>query len=271
MSIKSLAAIVVLNIILGSAPLSAQLATPNAMGVSIGHVHVNARDLEAQQRFWPQLGGTLVHNEKIQMVQFPGMFINLRKQDPTGGTVGSVVNHIGLHVKNLADWMPKWEAAGLKIENGNNPKQKFLTAPDDIRVEIIEDSSIATPVAMHHIHMYVPNPLETQAWYIKNFGGVAGKRGSFDTVNVPGTELTLAKSEMPQAATKGHSLDHIGFEIRNLDQFVKNLEANGIHTEAPIRTSGNASKLRLTYITDPWGTYIELTEGLTPAPESASR
>ena len=265
MSIKSLAAIAVFGI----APLSAQLAPPNAMGVSIGHVHVNARDLEAQQRFWPQLGGTLVHNDKIQMVQFPGMFINLRTQVPTGGTVGSVVNHIGFHVKDLSYWVPKWEAAGLKVEAGANPKQKFLTAPDDIRVEIIEDATIATPVAMHHIHMYVPDPLATQAWYIKNFGGTAGKRGQYDTVNVPGTELTLAKSE-PQAPTKGRAIDHIGFEIKNLDQFVKNLEANGIHTDAPIRTSGNASKLRLAYITDPWGTNIELTEGLTPAPVQAA-
>jgi catechol-2,3-dioxygenase len=264
---RSLAAIAILSI----APLWAQLAPPNAMGVSIGHVHLNAHDIEAQQKFWTQVGGTLVHNEKIQMVQFPGMFLNLRKQDSTGGTVGSTVNHIGFHVKNLAEWVPKWEAAGLKVEAGANPKQKFLAAPDDIRVEIIEDASIATPVAMHHIHMFVPDPLETQAWYIKTFGGTAGKRGQYDTVNVPGTELTLAKAAMPQAPTKGRSIDHIGFEIKNLDQFVKNLEAAGIHTEGAIRTSGNASRLRLTYITDPWGTYIELTEGLTPAPESASR
>src|ERR1700739_4479972 len=108
MRIKNFAAIVVLSVVSGIAPLSAQLAPPNAMGVSIGHVHVNARDSEAQQRFWPLLGGTLVHNEKIQMVQFPGMFINLRKQDPTGGTVGSVVNHIGFYVKDLAYWVPNW-------------------------------------------------------------------------------------------------------------------------------------------------------------------
>jgi catechol 2,3-dioxygenase-like lactoylglutathione lyase family enzyme len=271
MSIKSLVAIVVPCMVLGIAPLSAQLAPPNAMGVSIGHVHVNARDIAAQQRFWTQVGGTLVHNGKIQMVQFPGMFINLRQQDPTGGTVGSVVNHIGFHVKNLAEEMPKWQAAGLKIEDGANPKQKFLAGPDDVRVEIIEDSSIATPVAMHHIHLFVPDPLATQAWYVKNFGGVAGKRGRYDTVNVPGAELTLAQSETPQAATKGRAIDHIGFEIKNLDQFVKHLEANGIHTDAAIRTSGNAPTLRLAYIVDPWGTNIELTQGLTPPPESASR
>ena len=271
MSIKSLVAIVVFSTVLGIAPLSAQLAPPNAMGVSIGHVHVNAHDIAAQQRFWTQVGGTLVHNGKIQMVQFPGMFINLRQQDPTGGTVGSVVNHIGFHVKNLAEEMAKWQAAGLKIEDGANAKQKFLTGPDDVRVEIIEEPSIATPVAMHHIHMFVPDPLATQAWYIKNFGGVAGKRGRYDTVNFPGSELTLAKSDTPQAATKGRSIDHIGFEIKNLEQFVKQLEANGIHTDAAIRVSGNAPTLKLAYIVDPWGTNIELTQGLTPPPESASR
>ena len=90
-------------------------------------------------------------------------------------------------------------------------------------------------------------------------------------MNVPGAELTLAKSETPQAATKGRAIDHMGFEMKNLDQFVKHLEGNGIHTDAAIRTSGNAPTLRLTYIVDPWGTNIELTEGLTPPRESASR
>jgi len=45
----------------------------------------------------------------------------------------------------------------------------------------------------------------------------------------------------------------------------KKLEGTGIQTEAPVSTSANASKLRIAYITDPWGTYIELTEGLAPA------
>ena len=117
------------------------------------------KDIDAQQRFWTQLGGTPVDRDKLQMMQFPGIFIVLRKQDSTGGTVGSVINHFGLHVKNLNDFMPKWKAAGIPIEPGNNPKQMFLTGPDDVRVEIIEDASIPTPVAMHHIHMFLPDPL----------------------------------------------------------------------------------------------------------------
>jgi catechol 2,3-dioxygenase-like lactoylglutathione lyase family enzyme len=254
-------------------PLPAQLAPPNATGAAIAHVHINARDIDAQERFWSQLGGKPMNNEKLRMVQFPGIYIVLRQQNPTGGTAGSVLNHFGFHVKNINESMAKWKAAGLTIEPpGNNPKQGYLVAPDNIRVEIIEDASIPGTIAMHHIHLFVPDPLAAQAWYVKNFGAIAGKRGQFDTANVPGAEFTFAKSDMALPGTKDRAVDHIGFEVKNVDQFVKDLEAKGTRPEAPIRTSANASKLRLAYITDPWGTYIELTQGLPPTPaESAAR
>jgi len=204
-------------------------------------------------------------------VQFPGIYIILRKQPSTGGTVGSRVNHFGFHVKDMDASVAKWKAAGLKIENGNNPKQVFLTAPDDIRVEILEDPSIPGPIAMHHIHLFLPDAQAAQAWYVKNFGAVAGKRGAFDTANVPGAEIAFTKNEMPLAPTKGRSVDHIGFEVKNIDEFVAKLEKAGVPIETQIRGSANASRLRIAYIMDPWGTYIELTQGLTPAPQSASR
>ena len=253
------------------APLPAQLAAPNSAGDAIGHIHLNVRDIGVHQRFWTEVGGTPVTNGKLVMMQFPGIYIILRQQDSTGGTVGSRVNHFGFHVKNIDESLAKWRAAGLKIETGNNPKQAFLAAPDDIRVEIIEDASIPTPVAMHHIHLWLPDPLAAQAWYVKNFGAVAGKRGQNDTANVPGAEIAFTKNDTALAPTKGRSVDHIGFEVRNIDQFVKKLEAAGIPIETQIRASANAPNLRIAYILDPWGTYIELTQGLTPAPQSASR
>ena len=63
--------------------------------------------------------------------------------------------------------------------------------------------------------------------------------------------------------TKGRSLDHIGFEVKNLEAFVSSLQAKGISIEAPIRQVPN-TKVKIAFLTDPWGTYIELTEGLAP-------
>ena len=243
-------------------PAFAQLAPPNSAGAAIGHVHLNANDVEIQRKFWTDVGGQVVNREKIVMVQFPGIYVLLRKQDYKGGSVGSVINHFGFYVKDFDKAVARWKAAGLNWEPGNNPGQGYLNGPDSVRIEIYENKSISTPMAMHHIHLWVPDPTAAQKWYVQHFGATAGKRAQFDTANVPGTEITFNKVEMPQAPTKGRSVDHMGFEVRNLNAFVAKLQAAGIKTDGPIRNSANAAGIRLTYVTDPWGAEIEITEGL---------
>lgn len=245
-------------------PAFAQLAAPNSMGVAAGHMHINASDVEAQQKFWTTVGGRVFNREKIVMVEFPGIYVLLRKQDYKGGSVGSVINHFGFFVKDFEPAVAKWKAAGLTWEAGANPGQGFLTGPDAVRIEIYENKMISTPMAMHHIHLQVPDPIAAQKWYVEHFGATAGKRAAFDTANVPGTEITLGKLDMPQAPTKGRSVDHMGFEVRNIDAFAAKLQAAGIKTDAAIRSSTNAAGIRLVYVTDPWGTEIEITEGLRP-------
>jgi catechol 2,3-dioxygenase-like lactoylglutathione lyase family enzyme len=254
-----------------AAPAFAQLAPLNASGVAIGHVHINASDMDAQTRFWTAVGGKIVQREKLTMVQFPGIYVLLRKQDNSGGTVGSTVDHFGFYVRDFEATVAKWKAAGLTWEPAVNPQvgQGFLTGPDSVRIEIYENKSIATPMQMHHIHLMVADPLEAQQWYVKNFGAVAGKRGRWDVANVPGTEITLGKWDAPRAPTKGRSVDHIGFEVKNIDAFVAKLQAAGVKTDAAIRNSANASGLRIVYVTDPWGTQIEITEGLAATQRDA--
>jgi catechol 2,3-dioxygenase-like lactoylglutathione lyase family enzyme len=257
---------------LAVAPAFAQLAAPNAAGVSMGHVHINASDVDAQVKFWKQVGGKIVQRDKITMAQFPGMYVLIRKQDPTGGSVGSTINHFGFYVRDFDADVAKWKAEGLTWEPVKNPDvgQGFLTGPDGVRVEIYENKSMSAPIMMHHMHLFVPDPLEAQKWYVQNFGAVAGKRGPFETATVPGAEISIAKADKLQVPTKGRSVDHMGFEVRNIDAFVARLQAAGIKTDAPIRNSANASGLRIVYITDPWGTEIEITEGLGTS-EVASR
>jgi len=53
-------------------------------------------------------------------------------------------------------------------------------------------------------------------------------------------------------------LDHIGFAISDLETFCRRLESRGLKFDAPFSksTDGAASA----WLTDPWGTSIELTE-----------
>jgi catechol 2,3-dioxygenase-like lactoylglutathione lyase family enzyme len=55
-------------------------------------------------------------------------------------------------------------------------------------------------------------------------------------------------------------LDHIGFEVAGLEAFVADLEAKGVQFDVPYRKT--ADGVGLAFLVDPWGTYIELTEGL---------
>jgi catechol 2,3-dioxygenase-like lactoylglutathione lyase family enzyme len=244
----------------------AQLAAPGPSGVVMGHVHVVGRDLDAHRRFWTALGGTPTKNGTLEMIRFPGTFVNLRQGEPAGGTAGSVVNHFGFQVRRMQDWLPKWQAAGLKMEPQTRPTQVYVIGPDDVRVEILEEATLDAPIRMHHVHFFVDDPLAAQAWYAKTFGAVPGKRGQFDAADLPGVNLTFSKAEMPLVKTMGRSLDHVGFEIRNLEAFLKKLEASGIKLDRAYQRSQAAPAVALSYLTDPWGTYLELTEGLTPAP-----
>jgi catechol 2,3-dioxygenase-like lactoylglutathione lyase family enzyme len=241
----------------------AQLAPPNDMGVRMGHIHLNVRDVQANKDLFVALGGTPV--QKVgdnEVIKFPGVLILLRKMEPTGGSVGSVVNHFGFQVPNVAQAMDKWKAAGVKTEAGRNAQQGFVITPDEVRIEILEDATLKVPITMHHIHFFVDQAAipEMQAWYAKTFGAKPGKRGDFQADDLPGVNLTFAPSPTATAPTKGRALDHIGFEITGLEAFCKKLEASGIKLDRPY--GKNPAGLGIAFITDPWGTNIELNEGL---------
>lgn len=263
-------------------PVRAQLAAPNADGIGMGHVHLFVKDVEAERKFYiDMMGGTPVENGKIAMIKFPGVFVLITQGDPTGLATGSIADHFGFAVKDLATYMAKWEANHLTIDHAENPKAGYVHSPAGMRTEFFEDTSLNVPVIMNHIHFFMQPEVvpEMKAWYVKVFGGKPGQRACvscvtrprmIDTVDLPGANLSIApflrplNPPGPPAPTKGRLLDHIGFEVKDLKAFIAKAEAQGIKFDAPFRTSTNSAKVHYAFLTDPWGTRIELTEGLEP-------
>lgn len=255
-------------------PAAAQLVEPNQLGLRMGHVHLSVRDVDAQKQFWIGImGGTLVKNGPIELIQFPGVYIMLRKADtPLEPPAGTIVNHFGFIVKDMPAALAKWKAANLKIEPTENPNEVYVHAPDGIRLEVYGEPALPTPVSMNHIHYSAPDIPGIKAWYVKALGANPGRRpcvgcisrpAMIEAGDLPGVNLSFSGTRMPVVATKGRSLDHIGFDVVNLEEFAKGLEARGIKIDAPIRQVPN-TKLKVAFLSDPWGTYIELTEGLAP-------
>ena len=126
----------------------------------------------------------------------------------------------------------------------------------------IVSAQTPTEPVVDHIHLNVPQDQVAAAkeWYATYFGGVRGKRWRYDAVDLPGININISGVDVTQAPTRGRMLDHIGFEVTNLEAFCKELEAKGIKLDRPY--SKLPSGFGLAFLTDPWGTYIELTEGL---------
>lgn len=244
------------------APAFAQLAAPNAAGVSMGHVHIKSRDLEAQRKLWVDvLGGKPGKLGPMETAKFPGVLVLYEKGEPSGGTVGSVVNHLGFQVGDLKGTLAKARAAGVQLETWTNPGT-FLLGPDAVRVELMENTAIAGPAVFHHVHFFDTSATDTQAWYVKTFEAKAGRRANFEAADLPGVNLTFTVPPTgATATTKGRALDHIGFEVRGLEAFAKKLAAQGVKFDRPYQYIP-ALGVAIAFFTDPFGTYVELTEGL---------
>jgi hypothetical protein len=134
---------------------------------------------------------------------------------------------------------------------------------------------------------------EVQDWYIKFFGAKKGQpiNNGVSVTGIPGLRLSVVSSiEDPISLTapavglihgappdrtfmekllptnlglptKGRALDHIGFEVDNLEAFAKKLEANGVKFEESYSKSRHQGFASAKF-TDPWGVTVELTEGL---------
>ncbi len=251
------------------------MPAPNEVGVSMAQLYLHVKDVDSSKAFWITLGGMPTKLGAMDVVKFSGLMIILQQGDPSGGTVGSTVNHFGFVVPNVQAILAKLMTAGLKTQAGSRPQQGYVFTPDDLtRVEFAEDPTQSVPIAAQHIHFWVapigPNPgtpEDMQAWYLKVFGA---KPGTFLSVtgaatpggsDLPGIQLRFAKTDMATVATRGRMLDHIGFEVKNLEAFCKKAEANGVKFD-PAYTKRSKLGISEAYTVDPWGTSIELTEGM---------
>jgi predicted enzyme related to lactoylglutathione lyase len=243
---------------------TAQPAPFNELGVTMGHWHIISKDPEANKKLFLGTGGKLFLPGGAPLMMFPGVYINLTlgTEKGDGGTQGSVVNHVGFIVNSVQEQIAKWKAAGIAVLPGNNnrPDQAFIETPDGVRIEILEDKTQSMPIRNEHIHFFLPEAeiSNAVAWYAKTFGGKAGTRNNAPVVDVPGGQLRFAKADTKQAPTRGRVLDHIGFDVKDIRATAARIEAEGIKLDEPIRkgASGNT----VTYITDAWGTRVELVE-----------
>ena len=257
----------------------------NLQPITYRHCHLNVSGVDTHRGFWVKtLGGNArgLHSHAHEVISFPDGLIFLRQQSPRGGSKGSTLDHVGFQVPDLQVLLEKLRKGGYRIVTDIEvpaalsshvhdgvvrvPDQTgstalvaaFVMGPDGIKIELMENVALTTPLAIHHFHLFTPRVDETKAWYVETFGGTPGTRGPFETADFQGINLTFSAAGGQISSTSGRVLDHIGFEVKDLDAVCAELDRSGIAIEGPYETDG----FTVVSLKDPWGTSIELTEGL---------
>ena len=247
-------------------PARAQLSPMNAAGITYGHVHLNVSDIEVHKKLWVDtFGGVFVQKGPLMVVKFPNMLVALTLKAPAGPSQGTVMDHFGFKVRSMPDMLTALRAAGYQIQSEFTGAEGFPNAyalgPDGLRIEMQEDKTLSAKAIPNHIHFLTPEFVKSLDWYADMFSLTKRSRGTITTTADAGTvNLSFQTSQTPVVGTKGRAIDHIGFEVKDLAAFCKQLEAKGIKFDVPFREVP-AIGLKIAYITDPTGVYIELTEG----------
>lgn len=269
---------------------SQMLASFNDDGLTYGHVHLNVADMDRHiQILEDHFGGRTVKKGRnaqgepiLTAIVLNNTLIALSPREPTMPSRQTAMDHWGVKVRNMENFLAKWRADGLQVTTGawaaalpNEPNgftgdtfigaegqiNAFVDFPNGARVELQEDQGLQQEVTGYHIHFNTPEHEELLNWYTEVFNLEIRPRGAIGTTtNVPGMNLSFGGGGADRAATQGSAIDHIGFEIDGLEEFCRQLEAAGIEFQVPY-TEVPAIDLNIAYIIDPRGVRIEFTEG----------
>jgi catechol 2,3-dioxygenase-like lactoylglutathione lyase family enzyme len=283
---------------LAAIPVVAQTRPFNAAGVTTGHQHLAGLDPAAHNAFWTALGAVPAQlGTGTQILKLPGVFIMFQNAGGRGGggrggapaagappagaapaaappaaapgpSEGSSVEHFAFKVKSLKDTLAKLDTAGTKPMAGATATQAFVLAPNGVKVQLVEDAALATPIASYEMLMKVSSVADASAWYEKWFGARVVKQGQSTVAEIPGMNIRFAETKDPVSGTQGRAINHIGFEVKNLEAVMKKMSDGGVMVNRPYAAApATIAPLKsLGFITDPWGTYIELNEGFSEIP-----
>ena len=285
----AVAVVLALLAILPVPRLSAQLLK-EAAPIRVGHYHLNVTSVDEHKKFWVDaLGGTATKVGTTEAVRFGDVFLLLRPQKPTGPTRGTTFDHIGFAVPNVPDFAMKVvakgygrtvgreTAAGANTGTPSAPSPvygrfEYLVGPDGVKIELVTNMEPnAPPIVHHHVHFINAQYVEMGRWFMKALNATErpGTTDFFFGADLPGIGYMLNffhwELKDPQVGTRGRAVDHVGFEVRNLKEFLGTLPAKGITLTTPLARDRALGDVESATITDPWGTVVELTEGLEKA------
>jgi catechol 2,3-dioxygenase-like lactoylglutathione lyase family enzyme len=182
----------------------AQKAAAAAIGAALAQLHLLVTDVQAQKTLWTDvLGATAATIGTTEVLRLPNLIVFLEQATPTGGTKGSIVDHVAFDVPDVKTVVAKLKAAKAPIVTRAEVNTLYqvvddvaflpdqatsvavFNAPDGLEIELVENKKAASP-AFRHVHFAAPKVTPMKEWYMDNLGATLGNRGfGFESLDVP--------------------------------------------------------------------------------------
>jgi catechol 2,3-dioxygenase-like lactoylglutathione lyase family enzyme len=236
------------------------------MQLTFDQVHLGVPDPVAAADWYRRyLGAT--PGDHTDRVMFGGTrFIFLKNERPAPSD-GAAIDHVALSFSDLDAQMQVLAGSGGRVtapvsEVAGLYRSGFIEDPWGAKIEVVDDPET---IGFHHVHVQVPDPARTRAWYVEMLGGTAGKlKGRLDGVKC--ADVWLLTQQGTAEPSRGHTVDHIGWRLPDLLTAAATLKARGVTftTEPQPGPAGDHAPVLLSFAEDPWGVKFELLQRRQP-------
>jgi catechol 2,3-dioxygenase-like lactoylglutathione lyase family enzyme len=235
---------------------SASDAAVSALGYD--NIHIRVADPEkAVEWYVKHLGAT---TPTAGQIYFGKALIAVVKTKSPLPSTGSVIDHFGLSYVDIDAKVKETEAAGAKVISAPKDapgifRYAYIEDPWGVKIELVQDTEM---LGFHHVHLSVPDPAATLAWYRDNFGGEPAKlRGKLDGLRYGGIWLFAAKSKDQPAGSADRAIMSFGLRVSNIQEAAATLQSRGIEFPILPRQLGT---LWYAFAEDPNGVRVELLQ-----------
>jgi catechol 2,3-dioxygenase-like lactoylglutathione lyase family enzyme len=265
------------KIVLFAAVLTTVPALARAQAIlPFDHIHLNEPAADASQWWEKNIPGGRRITESPNRIMYGAVRLMFLGATSTGGSDGSVIEHLGFSVPDLDATMRALAAINTKvIEPAKNTpglyRSAMIESPWGTRIQLVQDPEL---VGLHHVQLRTPNPDAMYAWLLDKFGGERTKlKGQIDAVKyagVPGfTTVYIVAAKGTSVPSTGRVIDHIGWRSTGAIADTKTmLEGKKVELTSQPRPLNlpNGPSINFFYVAGPDGARIEIVErpGLKP-------
>jgi catechol 2,3-dioxygenase-like lactoylglutathione lyase family enzyme len=244
--------------------------------IPFDHIHLNEPAAEASQWWETNIPGARRITEAPNRLMYGAVRLMFLSPQSSGGSDGSVIEHLGFSVPDLDATMRSLAAINTKViepakDTPGLYKSAMIESPWGTRVQLVQDREL---IGLHHVQLRAPDPEAAFTWLLDNFGGERTKmKGQVDSVRyagVPGfTTVYILAVKGQSVPSQGRAIDHIGWRSMGTINATKaTLEGKSVQlTSQPSPLNlPNGPSINFFYVAGPAGARIEIVErpGLKP-------